>query len=151
MVTLSTPLLMATARLVPFSTLKSKKSFIFLGHLVSSFVKTHLPLILSRKLSKTREMHDDEIKTALKEAFHEIQLDLEESQMDVEFSGTTATVALHIVPENLFGFKASFQGTKTLRCMGRRFSLCDWKKRRKRIHRCKRRYDRSQTQRRSRT
>eukprot|EP00210_Caulerpa_lentillifera_P003700 g3533.t1 len=63
------------------------------GHSVSSFVKHHLPLVLTRQLSKLgRHRNDEQITQVLSSVFLEVQESLMHSPIDIEFSGTTATV-----------------------------------------------------------
>lgn len=60
---------------------------------MSSFVKHHLPLVLTQQLNKLgRSPEDDQIKQVLSSAFLEVQESLMNSPIDIEFSGTTATI-----------------------------------------------------------
>lgn len=57
------------------------------GHLVSSYVKHHLPLILVRELNRSNNLEK-----VLTDCFHEVDRNMIESPVDCEFSGTTAVV-----------------------------------------------------------
>ena len=58
------------------------------GHLVSSYVKHHLPLILVSQLN----IHED-ISKALVNGFLDVDKNMTHSSVDCEFSGTTAAVS----------------------------------------------------------
>lgn len=74
-----------------------------LGHIVSSFVKHHLPLVLTQQLNKLgRSPDDDQIKQVLSSAFLEVQESLMNSPIDIEFSGTTATIGYLVVSSCCF-------------------------------------------------
>jgi hypothetical protein len=58
------------------------------GHLVSGFVKQHLPITLVNHLTREREPS-----SALSAGFLEVNKSLSASRIDCEFSGTTCVVA----------------------------------------------------------
>lgn len=59
------------------------------GHLVSGYVKQHLPIMLVNHLSQ-----ESDIKTALTNGFVEVDKALATSRIDCEFSGSTTVVTL---------------------------------------------------------
>lgn len=68
----------------------TKFSFLCIsGHLVSSYVKHHLPLILVRELSRSTNLEK-----VLTDSFFEVDRNMVEGVVDCEFSGTTAVVGL---------------------------------------------------------
>lgn len=58
------------------------------GHLVSGYVKQHLPIILVNHLTS-----DKDVKKALSLGFTEVDKSLGNSRIDCEFSGSTAVVS----------------------------------------------------------
>jgi hypothetical protein len=58
------------------------------GHLVSGYVKQHLPIILVNHLTLERD-----VKKALSQGFCEVDRALGSSRIDCEFSGSTAVVS----------------------------------------------------------
>lgn len=65
-----------------------RKSHTLTGHLVSAFVKQHLPLLLVDRLKSGAPVGD-----ALSETFLEVDERLAASSIDCEFNGTTCVVA----------------------------------------------------------
>mgnify|MGYP001806935885 CR=1 FL=1 len=60
----------------------------FAGHLVSGYVKQHLPIILVNHLTLEKD-----VKKALSQGFCEVDRSLGNSRIDCEFSGSTAVVS----------------------------------------------------------
>lgn len=58
------------------------------GHLVSGYVKQHLPIILVNHLTTERD-----VTKALAQGFVEVNNSLQNSRIDCEFSGSTAVVS----------------------------------------------------------
>lgn len=78
------------------------------GHLVSGYIKQHLPIILVNHLSQA--VSDPETKAALTRGFLEVDKGLRSSRIDCEFSGSTCVVAfLKVRP-------AGAGGTDARRC-----------------------------------
>lgn len=61
------------------------------GHLVSGFVKQHLPIMLINQLTASEGA---DVKQALSNTFLEVDASLSSSRIDCEFSGSTAVVSL---------------------------------------------------------
>lgn len=71
------------------------------GHLVSGYVKQHLPIILVNHLTTEKD-----VRKALTSGFVEVDKSLGNSRIDCEFSGSTAVVSYLKV--NLFLLVARF-------------------------------------------
>lgn len=63
-------------------------SYTVSGHLVSGYVKQHLPIILVNHLTSGKD-----VKKALTSGFLEVDKSLGNSRIDCEFSGSTAVVS----------------------------------------------------------
>lgn len=84
----TTELRSCTAQVLSFCTSCHVAMLCRAGHLVSGYVKQHLPIILVNHLTS-----DTEVKRALTSGFVEVDKSLGNSRIDCEFSGSTAVVS----------------------------------------------------------
>lgn len=77
------------------------------GHLVSGYVKQHLPIILVNHLTTERD-----VRRALTSGFVEVDKSLANSRIDCEFSGSTAVVSYLKVGNHVIG-NSSVAGATT--------------------------------------
>jgi len=68
------------------------------GHLVSGYVKQHLPIILVNHLTSEKD-----VKKALTSGFLEVDKSLGNSRIDCEFSGSTSVVSYLKVRQPTYG------------------------------------------------